>query len=395
MSKLMREQFERVIPREEGNAEKYILRRQLFGTDNVLPMWVADMDIATPSFVTDAVSQRAAEHIYGYEEMPESAYEAQVSWMKRRHGFEMKREWMLYSPSVVATINVAIQAFTKPGDKVICQPPVYAPFFKSIANNSRSLLANPLRRDEAGDYHFDFDDLRKKIDKDTKLLLLCSPHNPVGRVWQREELEELAAICLEHGIKVLSDEIHSDLVFKPNRHIPFASLSDEVRAITATAIGPGKTFNVAGLAISTVVIADEEMRESFKKVHRSIHFAEGTVFGHVGFEAAYREGDLWVDGLVDHLEKNLKKLELLVQKYSDKISMRSPEGTYLAWIDCSQMGLNDRALRRFFVDEAKLGLNPGIVFGKEGKGFMRLNFAVPSVLMEQAIEQLDHALSNI
>ncbi len=358
-------------------------------------MWVADMDIKTPYFVTEAVAKRAGEAIYGYEEMSDSAFEAQIAWMDREHDFTIEREWMSYSPSVVATINLAIQAFTRPGEKVIYQPPVYAPFFKSIANNERELVSNPLRCDEQGDYHFDFDDLRMKIDKDTKLLLLCSPHNPVGRVWREEELRELADVCLEHDIKVLSDEIHSDLVYRPHRHIPFASLSDAIRDITITAIGPGKTFNVAGLSISTVVIADETMRQQFETLSKRIHFAEGTVFGHVGFEAAYRDGRVWREALMEHLLVNVQKLEAVVQKHSDKITMRIPEGTYLAWMDCSKMGLSDKALKGFFVEKAGLGLSPGILFGREGKGYMRLNFAVPSATMDRALLQLDAALDDL
>jgi cystathionine beta-lyase len=383
--------FDQRVRREGTNAEKYALRQKLFGTDDVLPMWVADMDIVTPPFVRDAVSARAQHPVYGYEEMPESAFEAQIAWMKRRHGIGFEREWMLFSPSVVATINLAIQAFTRPGDKVIYQPPVYAPFFKSISNNGRTLLANPLYRDDQGDYRFDFDDLRSKIDHRTKLLLLCSPHNPVGRVWREEELRELADICLEHDIKVLSDEIHSDLVYGASRHLPFASLSDEVRDITITAIGPGKTFNVAGLSISTVVIADDTMRETFTQLYRSIHFAEGTVFGHAGFEAAYRHGDTWVDALNEHLYGNVSLLAAMAQDH-DMIDLTLPEGTYLAWIDCNAMGLNDKALRQFFVDQAGLGLNPGTVFGKEGSGFMRLNFAVPRPVMQEAVEKFDRSL---
>ena len=386
--------FNQSVGREGTNAEKYALRRKLFGTDDVLPMWVADMDIATPPFVRDAVRRRAEHPVYGYEEMPDSAFDAQIGWMKRRHSITIEREWMLYSPSVVATINLAIQAFTRPGDKVIYQPPVYAPFFKSIVNNGRTLLANPLQRDAQGDYRFDFDDLRSKIDSSTKLLLLCSPHNPVGRVWREEELRELARICLEHDIKVLSDEIHSDLIYRPSRHIPFASLGKEVQAITITAIGPGKTFNVAGLSISTVVIADEAMRETFTQLHRSIHFAEGTVFGHAGFEAAYRLGDEWVDALNDHLCRNVTLLAMLAREH-DTIALAMPEGTYLAWIDCRNTGLNDKALRQFFVEQAGLGLNPGTVFGKEGSGFMRLNFAVGEPVMQQAVAQLDTALRTL
>ena len=387
--------FDRVVERSGGNAEKYALRERLFGTQDVLPMWVADMDIETAPCVVEAVQKRAEHPIFGYEEMPESAFEAQMAWMKRRHGLALERDWLFFSPSVVASINVAIQAFTEPGEKVIVQPPVYFPFFKSVENNGRRVLSNPLKRLEAGDYTFDFDDLRSKIDKETKLLLLCSPHNPVGRVWREEELRTLAEICLEHDITVFADEIHSDLVYAPHRHTPFASLGDAIRDMTVTAIGPGKTFNVAGLAVSTVAIADERRRERFRNVYESIHFAQGTIFGHVGFEAAYREGEPWLEALLAHLGDNLDALEALVSRHDDKLRLRRPEGTYLAWLDCSPMALGGRALRKFFIEEAKLGLSPGVGFSKEGQGYMRMNIAVPGPVMEEALRRLEKALDAL
>jgi cysteine-S-conjugate beta-lyase len=384
--------MDQILDRSLGNAEKYQLRQKLFHTEDVLPMWVADMDIVTPPFITEAVQERAKHPIYGYEMMRESAYEAQIDWMWRRHGLHVKREWMLYSPSVVASINLAIQTFSKPGDKVIIQTPVYHPFMSSITNNDRVILRNPLKRDEAGDYHFDLEDLKSKIDENTKLLLLCSPHNPVGRVWKREELLALAQICLEHDIKVFADEIHSDLIFQDHQHTPFSSLSDAVRDITITAIGPGKTFNLAGLSISSVVIADEAMRSDFEKLYKAIHFAEGTVFGHVAFEQAYLEGDVWVDELIDYLTCNIELLDAVLKKHEYKITYKAPEGTYLLWLDCRRLGLSDKALRTMFI-QAKLGLSPGISFGKEGSGFMRLNVAVPQATMQEALKRLDQMLT--
>ncbi len=386
--------FQSVTDRSKSRAEKYTLRQTLFGTEDVLPMWVADMDIETPSCVVEAVKRRASHPIYGYEEVPDSAYEAQIAWMKKRHGFEIQRDWMFYSHSVVATINTAIHAFTEPGDKVIVQTPIYPPFLKNVTRNGREILRNPLRKTAKGDYRFDFDDLRSKIDEKTKLLLLCSPHNPVGRVWRREELQELAEICVEHNIKVMADEIHSDLVYAPNVHTPFASLSDEVANLTITAIGPGKTFNTAGLAISTVVVENETMRQDFDDAYERIHFAQGNVFAHAGFEAAYREGEAWLDELLIHLQRNIQKLTALAARHSDKIRFIAPEGTYLAWIDCSQLGLSSSELKRFFVEDAALGLSPGVSFGKEGKGYMRLNFAVPGPIMDDAIAHLDMALGD-
>jgi cystathionine beta-lyase len=390
----MKVDFSLSCKRENTNAEKYVLRNRLFGTENLIPMWVADMDIDTPSFILEAVQKRLQHPNFGYEEMPSSAFVAQIEWLKRHHSVTFLQEELLYSHSVVASINAAIEAYSTEGDKIIVQTPVYPPFFKSVTHHNRKVLFNPLKKSEHGDYTFDIDDLVSKIDKDTKLLLLCSPHNPVGRVWKKEELKALGDVCLAHNIVVFSDEIHSDLVYEPHIHIPFASLSDEVANITVSAYGVGKTFNLAGFAISTVAITNEILREKYKKVYNEIHFAQGTILGHVAFETAYMYGDSWLEVLKIHLKKNIVLLEDVCKKHNDKISFIAPEGTYLAWLDCSKMSLSDKELKEFFVKNAKLGLSNGVSFSKEGSGYMRLNFAVSSEIMEQAMQQLDFALER-
>ena len=387
--------FSRSASREKSNAEKYQLKEKLFHTTDLLPMWVADMDIDTPDFVIEAVQKRLEHPNFGYEEMPSSAFLAQIAWLKRHHDIVFKEEELLYSHSVVASMNVAIEAFSEVGDKIIVQSPVYPPFFKSVTQHNRKVLFNPLKKDASGEYRFDFDDLRSKIDKDTKLLLLCSPHNPLGRVWRREELLELADICLEHNIVVFSDEVHSDLVFAPNKHIPFASLSEAVRENTLTAFGVGKSFNLASFAISTVAISNKLLREKYQKVYDKIHFAQGTALGHVAFENAYMYGDVWLCELKEHLQKNIVMLEEVCKKHNDKISFIAPQGTYLAWLDCSNMHLHERELRDFFVKEAKLGLSAGISFSKEGSGYMRLNFAVSTEIMKEAMARLELALQRL
>ncbi len=386
--------FQTSVDRGYSNAEKYTLRQKLFSTEDVLPMWVADMDIDTPKCITSAVKERAKHEVYGYEMMPESAFEAQISWMEQQHKLRLKREWMLYSPSVVASINLTIKALTQEGDEVIIQPPVYSPFQSSIENNNRVVLKNPLQIDESGEYQFDLEDLKSKITCKTKLLVLCSPHNPVGRVWSASELEALTSICLEHNIKIFSDEIHSDLVYLPYVHTPLMSLSQKVRDITITAIGPGKTFNLAGLSISTVIISCDELRQKFNDVYKSIHFAEGTVFGHVAFESAYMHGSEWRDALLIHLSENQNKLKQLLQKYHNLVTCKFPQGTYLAWLECDKMGLSNKQLRHFFIQKARLGLSPGLSFGKEGDGYMRLNFAVSTEIMDEALKRLEYALKN-
>ncbi len=380
--------------RDGSNAEKYALREKLFTRGDVLPVWVADMDIDTPDFVLEAVKKRLEHPIFGYEEVPESAFLAQIAWMKREHGVEFSLDEMFYSHSVVASMNVAIEAFSQEGDGVIVQTPVYPPFFQSVKEHKRKLIKNPLKQLVDGKYIFDIEDLRAKIDKNTKLLLLCSPHNPVGRVWMQEELEQILELCLEHNIIIFSDEIHSDLVYAPHIHMPFASLSEKARAITITAMGVGKTFNMAGFAISSVAIPNKELREQFAKVYRRVHFAQGTVFGHVGFEAAYTNGKEWLEELKLHLLQNFHMLQNLCKHYPELIKVHMPEATYLAWLDCRGMRLSNKELRDFFVYEAGLGLNAGISFGREGSGFMRLNFALSHDRMLQVITQLEVALQN-
>ena len=390
----MKYDFSKSACRKDTNAEKYTLRKELFGTEDVTPVWVADMDIETAPFILDAVKERLNHPILGYEEVPRSAFVAQIEWMKKEHGVEFELEDMLYSHSVVASMSVAIDAFSEVGDKVIVQTPVYPPFFHSVIQHDRELLKNPLKQDESGKYIFDIEDLKSKIDDKTKLLLLCSPHNPVGRVWLKEELEEILEICLEYNIIVFSDEIHSDLVYEPNKHIPFSSLSERAREITITAIGVGKTFNMAGFAMSSVAIPNKVLREKFLKTYNRVHFAQGSTLSHVGFERAYSsDGKEWLEDLKVHLLKNYNLLKELCAKYPQAIKLTPIEATYLAWLDCRGMKLSNKKLRNFFIKEAKLGLNAGLSFGREGSGFMRLNFALSRSKMLEVIKQLDEALS--
>ena len=380
--------------RENTNAEKYTKRKELFGTNDVMPVWVADMDIDTPDFVIDAVKERLNHPVVGYEEVPDSALLKQIKWMRENHNIEFDLQDILYSHSVVASMSVAIDAFSDVGDKVIVQTPVYPPFFHSVMNHDRKLLKNPLKQIDDGSYVFDIENLKAQIDKDTKLLLLCSPHNPVGRVWKRDELEQILEVCLEHNIVVFSDEIHSDLVYAPNEHIPFVSLSKQARDITITAIGVGKTFNMAGFAMSTVAIPNKELKDKFKKVYKRVHFADGNALSHVAFESAYKNGKLWLEELKIHLYKNYTLLKEVCDKYPSLIKITPIEATYLAWLDCRAMNLSNKELREFFVNEAHLGLNAGLAFGREGSGFMRLNFALSSAKMLEVIEMLEKALKN-
>ncbi len=387
--------YNKVYDRQNTNAEKYALRKEVYGTNDVIPMWVADMDIQTPQFIIDAMKERLNHPILGYEEFPKTAKKAQIAWMKKNYNFDIEEKSILYSHSVVASMNIAIKAFTNIGDEVIVQPPVYPPFYSSITNNKRVMISNPLKIDDNGDYTFDFEDLESKITPKTKLLLFCSPHNPVGRVWTRKELEKLASICLKNDIKVFSDEIHSDLVFDEFQHIPFASISSNTKDITITAVGVGKTFNLSGLSTSTVIIQNESMFEAFKEEYEAIHLAQGNTFGHIAFELAYLHGQEWRDELMTHLTTNINKLEKMLLKYSHLITFKKSQGTYLIWLDCHKMGMNNKKLKEFFIQKAKLGLTSGTYFGKKGSLYMRMNIAVPTSIMDETIKRLDKALSDL
>ncbi|MBN2815283.1 MAG: PatB family C-S lyase [Campylobacterales bacterium] len=387
--------FSQAASREETNAEKYTLRERLFGTVDVEPVWVADMDINTPDFVLKSVKQRLEHPIVGYEEVPHSAYKAQAEWLQRRHGLSVSLEDMFHSHSVVASMSVIIEAFSEEGDEVIVQTPVYPPFFHSVTEHGRKLLKNSLIQNSEGKYVFDIDRLKVMITPKTKLLLLCSPHNPVGRVWSREELEEIANICYKNNIVVFSDEIHSDIVYAGKKHTPFAMVSQKAAEISLSAFGVGKTFNMAGFAMSSVVVQNPLLKEKFEKVYKRVHFAGGNALSHVAFERAYKEGDLWLEELKIHLWNNYETLCELSEEYKELIQIIPLEATYLAWLDCRGMELKDKELRDFFVEEAKLGLNAGISFGREGSGFMRLNFAVSSAKMSLIIERLRNALETL
>ena len=381
-------------PREKTNAEKYTLQKKLFGTEDIIPVWVADMDIDTPSFIHEDIKKRLEHPILGYEEVPASAYQAQIDWMKENHNVDFKLDDMIYSHSVVASINVAIEAFTNEGDNIIVQTPVYPPFFQSVKRHNREVLENKLIQKDDGKYSCDLEDLKLQINEKTKLLLLCSPHNPVGRVWIKEELNDIFELCIKNNIVVFADEIHSDLVYAPNKHISFSSLNEKAKDICVTAIGVGKTFNLAGIAMSTVAISNPILKEKFLKVYEKHHFAEGSVLSHVAFQSAYTNGQFWLDELKIHLYKNYEMLKKVCEKYPKKLKLTPIEATYLAWIDCKEMNLSDKKLRDFFVKEAKLGLNPGLGFGSNGSGFMRLNFAVSTQKMKEVVDRLEEALLN-
>ncbi|HCE57472.1 MAG TPA: cystathionine beta-lyase [Prolixibacteraceae bacterium] len=386
--------FDEIVPREGTNCIKYDGRERMFGNPDVLPLWVADMDFKTPPFIVDAIKKRAEHEIYGYTFRGDSYFDAVVGWMKRRHNWEIQKEWISFSPGVVAGLTFAIEAFTKPGDEVVVQPPVYFPFFDCVKGTNRKMIENPLKI-ENGRYTFDFDDLKLKITKSTKLLLLSNPQNPGGMVWTRDELEQLAAICLENKIMIIADEIHSDLIFKGHRHIPLATLSPEIAKNCMISMAPSKTFNVAGLSSSLVIIPDKVKMARFERAIGVGHLGMGNIFGSVALEAAYTHGDEWLDELLGYLWENYLLLEKFFATHLPKVKVMKPEATYLIWLDFSAYGMKDAELMKFTVEKAGVGLNNGGKFGNGGDGWLRLNIGCPRNILEEALRRLGSAFDGL
>lgn len=383
--------FEEVIERAGTDCVKYDARKNVFGSEDVIPMWVADMDFRTPPFVTAAIRKRAEHELFGYFLKPDGYYQSIIGWMERRHGWKVEKEWIVFSPGIVPALNMSVLAYTQPGDKIIVQPPVYFPFFSAISNHGRQLVYNPLEFAGEG-YRMDFDQLESVIDSSTKMLILSSPHNPVGRVWTSDELRQLGKICSRHNILVLSDEIHHDLVYRGSKHIPMASLGEDIAQNTVTCVAPSKTFNLAGLSTSSLIIPNADLRKKFSKVIDDLHVSNGNIFGVVASEAAYREGDQWVDELMLYLEGNLAYLESFIREQIPQIKVIRPQATYMVWLDFRDLGMDQQRLKDFLVFKAGIGMNDGSVFGTGGTGFMRMNMACPRSVMTGALEKLKAAM---
>lgn len=384
--------FDELVDRSNTNSVKYDLRTLKFGKDNVIPMWVADMDFKTPAFIIDAVKKRAAHEIYGYTFRGSSFDKAVMHWMEYKHGWKVQKKWITFSPGVVSALSAAVLAFTSPGDKVIVQPPVYFPFYSSIQNFGRRVINNQLI-EKNGNYFIDFDDLEQQIDSRTKMLMFCSPHNPVGRVWTKEELKRLADICVRHDLIVVSDEIHSDLVFEPNKHIPLATISDEIAERTISTFAPSKTFNVAGLSTSAIIINNEKLKKRFDNFMQDLHISGGNIFGTIALEAAYTHGADWLADLMNYLSVNIQMVKDFTEKPNIKIKMKVPESTYLLWLDFREYDLPEEEINKLIIEKAGLGFNPGSIFGPGGKGFQRMNIACPHSIVEKALNNLEKVFS--
>jgi cysteine-S-conjugate beta-lyase len=384
--------FDIRIERRGTNSLKWDYNKRMMGEEDVLPMWVADMDFACPPAVTEALVRRAQHPVYGYPGRPAELYEAVADWFARRFGVTVDTGWLGTVPGVVPGMHIAVEAFTEPGDSVLIQTPVYHSFFYAVESLGRRIVQNPLR-EENGRYVMDWDGLRQVLDENRpKLFLLCSPHNPVGRVWTREELVRLGQMCAERDIVVVSDEIHADLVYEKGRHVPYFSLPEPLASQSLTLVSATKTFNLAGLTSAFVISPAPRLLQAFRQAARRMGHPFLNLFGIEATIAAYRHGEPWLDELLVYLKGNAEYIRDFLAERIPEVSMAVPEATYLGWMDFRRLGLSQNELNALVRKRAKLGLHDGTVFGKEGAGFQRINFACPRVVLEEAMSRLEMAL---
>ena len=378
-----------VYPTQKLNASDL---KQHFGREDLLPFWIADMDLPAPPAVVDKLVARADHGIYGYEYRPDHLYTALQTWYQHRYNWTIDRAHLEQCPGALSALAILINQHTAEGDGVILQPPVFFEFRLVLRKNNRRMVKNPLRLAD-GRYEIDFDDLETKAaDPNNKMLVLCNPHNPVGRVWTRAELSRIATICEKHNVLVVADEIHGDIVYAPHQYTPYATISKAAANHSFTCLSPAKTFNLAGMVDGFVVIANDEYRQQFNHFADRYQINRNNVFSSVAIETAYRDGEPWLDSLLAYLAENVSFMQTYLQQHLPQVKLVVPEGTYLVWLDFTGLGLDAKALDKFLAQKAGLALNSGYWFGSEGAGFARMNIAAPRQLIEQALSQLRAAV---
>lgn len=391
----MKYNFDEVIDRSGNRAAKYDERRKNFGTDDVIPLWIADMDFRTAQPIIDACKAKAEEGIWGYTSRPDSYFEAYAGWQKRRNGWSIDTSLCSWSLGVVPALAALVKLFTGPNDKVLIQPPVYPEFYEVTEMVGRRVAENNMVQTENG-WEVDFEDFERKVkDPLVKMFILCSPHNPLGKVWTREELERMLDICFANGVLVVSDEIHSDLIFHGKKHIPTAMVSEEAKSRVISCISGTKTFNLAGLQASTTVFPNMELKQIFDHYWSAMDIHRNNAFSSVAMEAAFNEGEEWLEQVLEYISGNFDYIQDYCAKYIPEIKPSVPDATYLVWLDCRALGMDDETLKEFMIRKAKLGLNPGSSFTRSLTGFMRLNAACPRSVIKKAMEQLRNAVSDL
>ncbi len=384
--------FDTIIDRKNTDCLKYDFAKRRGMPEDLLPLWVADMDFKTSSYVEDALVERARHGIFGYSESQTPYFEIVRDWMKRHHDWEVKEPWLIKTPGVVFALAMAVKAYTEPGDGVLIQSPVYYPFSEVIEDNGRRIVSNTLVLGEDHKYHIDFEDFERQIkENQIKLFFLCNPHNPVGRVWTTEELTRLGDICLKYRVTVVSDEIHSDFIFR-GRHQVFADLKREYADITVTCTAPSKTFNLAGLLLSNIFISNRELRHKFRQQVNAAGISQLSPFGLVACETAYTQGEEWYQAMLAYVAENIAFTKEYVEKHLPGVEMVEHEGTYLVWLDFRKTGLSVEELEDLIVNRAKLWLDSGKIFGKSGEGFQRINVACPRQILEEALHRIREQL---
>ncbi len=386
----MKYDFDEPVPRRGTNSYKWDTVKD----EDVLPMWVADMDFRTAPAIVGALQKRVEHGIFGYTKVPPAYYEACVNWFRRRHAWLIEKEWIVYTTGVVPAISAIVKALTVPGDRVLVQTPVYNCFFSSIRNNGCEVVANPLIYAH-GTYRIDYDDLeRKAADPKVRLLLLCNPHNPVGRVWTRQELRRIGEICIRNRVLVVADEIHCELVFSGHVYIPFASISEDFREHSVTCISPSKAFNLAGLQIANIVAADTDVRMKIDKAININEVCDVNPFGVEALIAAYNRGEDWLEELKHYLSVNYNYLRAYFDEYLPEFPVVMLEGTYLVWVDCRGLGLSSREITDILLEKEKIRVNPGSLYGEAGEGFIRLNIACPREKLIEGLNRLKRGLKS-
>jgi cystathionine beta-lyase len=387
----MKYDFDKRIDRTNKASYKWDQSEKLFGRSDILPLWVADMDFEAPKEVVEAITQRAEQGIYGYTIRTQSFYDAIIGWLSRRHQWSILQEWITSSPGVVPALSLIVQAFTEPGEGIILQSPVYYPFYDVIKMNGRTVVDNPLILED-GHYSINYELLEQQARDGAKMLLLCSPHNPGGRVWKREELKRIGDICLKYNVLVVADEIHQDLVFSGHKHVPFASLSESFAQISITCIATSKTFNLAGIQAASVIIPNEEIRRKYNGLLKTLSLHLESYFGLTAIESSYTYGDEWLDQLLEYLEGNLNALLEYAEKHLPQVKIIKPEGTYLVWMDCRSISDNPQVLKQLMFEKAGVAFSEGSVFGKQSAGFLRVNIACPRSILIEALEKFSAAV---
>lgn len=387
--------FDSVIERRNARSLKYDFAAERGMPEDILPLWVADMDFRTSSYIEDALAERAKEGVFGYSEVKTPYFDIVRGWMERRHGWKPQEEWLVKTPGVVTALAMAVKAYTEPGDAVLIQPPVYYPFAEVIEDNGRRVVSNTLYRGEDNRYHIDFEDFEQKIiQNNVKLFLLCNPHNPVGRVWTREELIRLGDICMRHEVIVASDEIHEDFVFQ-GKHQVFAGLKKEYEDRCIVCTSPSKTFNLATMVLSNIFIPNQDLRKRFQRQLDAAGISQLGVMGLIACETAYSEGEEWYLAMLEYVRGNIAYIKKYVAENLPGVTMTEHEGTYLVWLDFSGTGLSETELEHLIVQRARLWLDGGGMFGDSGKGFQRINAACPRRILEEAMGRLKEALKEI